>query len=335
MTIALVYGTTQQFRYRHRDINILGHIDAALPLRRSVYSLNRGPEVTFYVKPPPDEDRTGRQKKGPSINRLEHDGDFNIEIPVAAPELEPGDNAIEIEIEDGNGETESLDMRFTYAPAPLPLPLDLTDLSQVENIQEIGQIVDGAFDVDPVQNVIRSRAPVGSDIVLVLGSPHGSQEATYDIRFSGTDNGIFLGLSDFFVGHEAEDPDVGVKPGYSSAGLATVKPDGEARTWLAWGDLSKRKEFWVVRTEPAAHFPAQKGILYRVRHQVIFKDGVDRARFRIWPADRPEPDAWLCEEDDSGVAHTFIKFSRASFALFQYFGTPTEWSNIRVTALSP
>jgi hypothetical protein len=299
--------------------------------------LNGGPESCFYVKHSPktvEKEGTWKRRKVPSVNRLEHDGDFNIEIPVTTPELREGENGLTVEIEDGAGKREDLDMRFAWDPTPMPLPLDLRDLSGLTDIQEIGQVVDGAFDVDPARNAIRSRAPVGSDILLVLGSPHGSQEATYDVRFSDTEEGTFLGLSDFFAGHEAEDPDVGIKPGYSSSGLATLRPDGVAQAWISWGDLTKnRAEFWVVKTDPGNAFNIRKGILYRVRHQVIFEGGVNRTRFRIWPAEEMEADTWLCEEDDSRVADAFPKFSEGSFGLFQYYGCPTEWSNIRVTAL--
>ena len=331
MDISLVYGARQQFRFRHRDINVIGHVDAALPLRRSAYRLNDGPPVAFFVKAPPDD--AGKARKGASINRLVHDGDFNIEIPVTSEDLKPGDNTLVMEIEDGEGERGDLEMRFSWNPHPVTLPLDLADLSAFVDIQELGQVVDGAFDIYPDRNEIQSRAPVGSDILLLLGFPHGSQEATYDIRFSGVDEGIFLGLSDFFAGHEADDPDVGIKPGWSSAGLATLRPNGLAQTWLAFGDLTRRKEFWVVKTDPGNPFPVQADVRYSVRHQVIFRDGADRVRFRIWPADGPEPDTWLCEESDLTVADSYPKFTQASFGLFQSFGSPTAWSNIRVREL--
>ena len=77
----------------------------------------------------------------------------------------------------------------------------------------------------------------------------------------------------------------------------------------------------------------QPGRDYRVRHQVTFADGVDRCRFRIWPADEPEGDAWLCEESDVHVPDTFTKFTRASFGLFQNAGTAIEWFDIRLRDL--
>ncbi|MCI0530239.1 MAG: hypothetical protein L0Y56_22575, partial [Nitrospira sp.] len=183
-----------------------------------------------------------------------------------------------------------------------------------------------------------------------------SQEATYNIRFSEPDKGKYLGLSDFFVGHEEEDPPLGIKPGWSTAGLATLtygwrpgspaevranfkpvltrtRPDGEARAWISYGDNARRKERWLVKTDPPARVPIEEGGKYRVRHQVLFEGGINRVRFRVWPVHHPEPTDWLCDINDSGIAPGLPKFSRASFALFQHTGMPTEWSNIRVVAL--
>jgi hypothetical protein len=361
--IQWVYGALQQFKFRYRDINLLGHVDAIMPLRNSTYQLNDGPKTYFYVESipePPDLDWRFQYKQGPARLRLKNLGDFNIEIPIIAPELREGFNQLTVEIEDKKGNVEYSEVAFNWDPIPVPLPLDLTDLSLFTHIQDISQVVDGAFDLDPTANVIRSRAPVAPDALLIIGPPHGSQEATYDIRFSEPHKGKYLGLSDFFVGHEAEDPPIGIKPGWSTAGLATVTygwrpgspaevksidpkdlakeltmthPYGEARAWISYGDNARRKERWLVKTDPPARVPIEEGVKYRVRHQLLFDGGINRVRFRIWSADQSKPAEWLCDINDSGIANTLPKFSRASFALFQHTGMPTEWSNIRVVAL--
>jgi hypothetical protein len=258
-----------------------------------------------------------------------------------------------IEIEDRERRVERLEAAFVWDPAPVPLPLDLGDLSKLDHIQQVGQVVNGAFDLDPETNVIRSRAPVAPDALLVLGAPHGSQEATYDIRFSDLEWAKYLGLSDFFVRHEAEEPPIGIKTGWSTAGLATLtygwrpgspaevrqrpsaepNPWGEARAWLASADNSRRADRWLVKTDPPATLPVAAGVTYHVRHGVRFDRGVNSVRFRIWPDGEREPVAWLCDESDAAVAGTRTRVSRASFALFQHSGQPTEWSRIRVVAL--
>ena len=270
----------------------------------------------------------------PARSRLERIGDFNIEIPGWSPARVEGDSRLVIEIAGAAGGRHVSELTICWNPQPVALPLDLSDLSSFSHIQEVGQVVDGAFDLDPAAGVIRSRSPVARDAIVLLGPPHGSHEATYGIRFSETASGYLIGLSDFFVGHEADEPDVGVRPGWSSAGLAAVRPrDGGAQAWLAWGDLLERPEVWVVKTDLPVAFRVEPGRDYRVRHQVTFADGVDRCRFRIWPADEPEGDAWLCEESDANVADTFARFTRASFGLFQNAGMAIEWFDIQLRAL--
>jgi len=328
--IQLTYGTHQTFRYHHRDINVIGTAAVPQPVRSSVYQLNDAAPFAFYVK------GTDAKRDRISRNRLQSAGDFNIEIPVSSPGLVAGKNKLTIRVTDSDGQPHEVTMTFAWDPTPILLPIDLTDLSEVRDIQQIGQVVDGAFQVDASRNVIRTCSPVAKDALLLLGSPHGSQEATYGVRFPKR-GGTFLGLSDFFAGHEHATPHIGIKPGWSSAGLATIRPDSDkaAQVWLAWGDLLDRPEKWVVKTDPPKPFPVELGGVYRVRHQVLFEAGVNRCRFRIWPAGESEPGAWLCEEDDSAVPIEKAKFHAASFGLFQYGGEPTEWFDIRVDSLAP
>jgi hypothetical protein len=228
-----------------------------------------------------------------------------------------------------------LDARFNWDPRPIPLPLILDDLTGFGSIQEVGQAVNGEFEIDPVNNVIRSHVPVGSDILLLLGSPNGSQEATYQVKFSPiSDKWAFIGLSDFFFEHVEQSPGLGIKPGYSTAGLATIDHQGQAKVWLAWGDcLIDKKDAWLVKTEKDAKFPVQADIQYNVKHQSIIEEGINLSRFRLWPEGTIEPDMWLCEENNSHIETSLQRIPTASFGFFQYWGTPTEWTNINVKQL--
>jgi len=337
MTIRFAYGLAQQFRFRTRDLTFPGTVEGvAFPLRRATWSLNGGPETAFHVEAiaDPGIDWTTQYKDSPAELRCRDLGDFTIEVPVTDAALAEGENRLAVAIEDAAGRNECATLAFAWDPRPVPLPLDLADLAQVRSVQEIGQVVAGAFDVDPVQNVVRSRAPVYPDSMLVLGSPNRSQEATYNVRFLDFTGVKWLGPSDFFVGFEDKYPPIGIKTGWSSAGMIALNPRGEARSFISWGDHSETDREWVVVTDPPARFPVEKRVLYAVRHQVLFEGGVNRVRFRIWRADEPEPEGWLCEEDDSSIAAHFQRHDRASFGLFQHSGMPIEWSNLRVRALS-
>lgn len=336
MRIWLTYGKRQQFRYRHRDINIIGKVEGAVyPLEISHYRLNNGEDVYFYVETVSDKclDWTYQYKNSPAVNRLKDVGDFNIEIPIDSPYLRVGENHLLIIIQDANHVREEVEVTFTWDDRPVPLPIDLSDLTKYSHIQEVGQVVNGAFDLDRDMNLIRSRAPVYPDSLLVIGSPHGSQEATYNVRFTDMTKVKWLGPSDFFVGHEGPTPPIGIKPGWSTCGMACISPRWEARAFLAFGDHSGTDQEWVVQTAPPKRFIAEPGRLYCVRHQVLFKDGLNIVRYRIWPEGEDEPQTWLCEENDSSVPPTKPRFTKGSFALFQHSGMPIEWSNIRVFPL--
>ena len=333
----LIYGNQQQFRFRHGDINLLGKTDAALPVRRSVYQLNGGSPIHFYVEPEPKPN--GRTypwgTKTPSVLRLrDHPGHFNVEIPISHPDLQTGWNQITLQIEDATGTLATLEANFHWNPSPVSLPLDLTDLSDYQSIQDIAQVVNGTFDLDPEKSVIRSREPVGADILLLLGSPHRSQEATYTVKFAHPRGWCFLGLSDFFAGHLEQAPELGIKPGYCTAGLATLDHAGLPQIWMAWGDcLYNKPDTWVIKTKKPMKLPIQAGVTYRIRHQVVISEGSNFGRFRIWKQGNSEPDVWAAQADNRHLDPAQPRITQASFGLFQYWGLPTEWSNIQVRSL--
>jgi hypothetical protein len=336
MPITLTYGTRQRFRYRTYDLNFHGRLSRpVVPVREATWSLNGSAPVAFYVESVPDPgiDWTYEYKDSPSVNRLKDAGDFNVEVPVATPELRAGANELRIRIVDGAGVEEQVAVAFDWDPTPLPAELDLTDVTGFEHIQELGQAVDGAFDLDRDQNLIRSRGPVYVDSLLVLGSPHGSQEATYQVRFTDLTKVKWLGPSDFFAGHAGPTPPIGIKPGWSTAGMMALSPRNEARGFLAYGDHVGTDQEWVVQTAPPVRFIVEARVDYRVRHQVEFRDGVDHDRFKIWPVGDSEPDEWLVEEDDSAIPADHPKYTECSFGLFQHSGFPIEWSDIRVRPL--
>ena len=206
-------------------------------------------------------------------------------------------NELVVEVEDRWKERHSGAVTFSWDPEPPSLPLDLTNLSSVQTIQEIGQVVDGAFDIDHERNVIRSRTPVAPDNLLVLGPAAQSQEATFRIRFHDVAAGKYVGVGDFFVGHEDNRVPLGIKPGWSTAGMATVKSNGECRSWIAWGDNCDHPNMWMIVTEPAAYFRPIGKLDYRVRHQVCL-ERASQVPASAFGGGRDEPEDWLCAEDE-------------------------------------
>lgn len=346
MHIEFRYGQEQRFRRRYEDITVGGKVLAAqMPIRRATWCLNGGSRVPLYVESVPDVIlRAGRgggwftspidwrlsYKDSPAGLRLKELGDFTVEIPVSTVELRTGRNTMTVEVEDHGKMIDRATVEFAWDPRPVELPIHLDDLTGVAGIQDIAQVVDGYFIIDAEANAIVTRAPVAPDALALLAGPAGSQEATFEIICDEPSKSKYIGLSDFFVRHEAEDPPIGIKPGWSTAGLATIRFDGEARSWLAFGDNSLRREGWVVFTEPAAEYRMRPAVRYRVRHQAIFRSTVTTSRFRIWPVDETEPESWLCEESDASVDEGLPRHRSASFGLFQHTGGPTRWSDIHV-----
>ena len=336
--IVLAYGDRQTFRYRCEDIHFAGFTALTLPTRRSEWRLNGGAPIHFYIERQTTEADPRCypwDTRTPAVNRLlDLPGHFNIEIPVESPQLRAGHNRIGLAIEGQDGVQAQLEATFTWDPSAPGLPLHVSDLSKIQTIQDVAQVVDGLWDVDRAHNAIKTRAPVAADSLCLLGAPHASQEATYDVEFSSPLDGFFVGLSDFFVRHDEQVPSVGIKPGYSSAGLATLRPGGFAECWVAMGDNTWENDWaWVRKTRIPAVVSIAAGVVYTVRHQVIFDGGTIVSRFRLWRAGRPEPKGWLCTIDTASLSPNLPRPTAASFGLFQHRGNPTRWSNIKLRSI--
>lgn len=223
---------------------MLGRIlGADFPVRAAHFDLNSSGPRPFYVEQEPDPgiDWIHGYKRSPGELRCRDQGEFSVEIPAADGDLAIGENQLCITVEDGAGTIHGTEMVFNWSADPVDLPMDLQDLSPYRSVQEIGQAINGAFDLDPEANLIRSHGPVAPDAVLLLGSPHGNQEATYRVRFTETAGAKWLGLADFFAGLTDGVPVRGIKVGWCSAGMAALSPMDGGRSFLAWGGRPFRR----------------------------------------------------------------------------------------------
>lgn len=342
------YGLKQEFRVHHRDINVVGRFLGSLPAKEGRWRLNDGPTEKFWVEPPTDVtiDYSFQYKKdSPSRLRLPHGGDFNVEIPVGHSSLRSGTNVLDLTIIDSGGDAHQSSLTIEWDPSPPAIAIDLDDLSAFTSPQEFGQVVNGRWDVDPILDVIRTRGPVAPDSLLLIGPPQGSQEATYQFRYFDGSRSKYIGLSDFFIGHEVERPEIPIKPGWSTAGLATSRPRGEGawetRLWIARGDrpgwrpssagiAENTSSHGVVRTDPAVFFEFAPFCWYNIRHRVEFGTHGISASVKAWPEGSEEPVQWLCSERDPRTELA----SHATFGLFQHSGLPSEWRKVSLRPLS-
>jgi hypothetical protein len=336
--VRLPYGTRQRFRRRTADITIRGTLErAGFPVAAAWFRLNDGPRHDLYVEQEPDRDTdwVNAYKATPAELRCREQGEFCVEIANNDAGLRVGANDVVLAFRDSAADKAEVSLHFDWDPEPLPLPLDLRDLRRFASLQDVGQVVNGAFDLDHHLNVIRSRSPAAPDALLVLGSPHGSQEATYGIRFLELSGAKWLGCSDFFAGMTQGVPARGIKVGWCSAGMAALSPSDGARAFIAWGDHSGDPREWAIATHPAASVRIERHVLYRVRHQITLQDSNHRVRWRIWPDHEAEPASWTCMEESAKVPGHLPRHQAASFALFQHMGHSIEWSDIVVHAYAP
>lgn len=337
LSIDPTYGTSQTFRFRVPEITVLGVINGLKTAPdEAVFQLNGATQRPFYVEAIHDEgvDWLNGYKQSPGELRCRHFGEFCLEIAADDPHLEEGSNQLFMQVRSSN-DIAKQEIAFEWNAAPLSDDQNLTDLTTYSTVQEVGQIVNGAFDLDRAMNLIRSRAPVAPDALLVIGSPGQSQEATYRVRFTEPVHSKWLGLSDFHAGIIEGVPPRGIKVGWSSAGMAVAMPSGGARSFLAWGDHSGHPNEWAIATNPPVEVEIERGQAYRVRHQMLLTPDQNRVRFRLWPEDGQEPDIWLCDEHDGLLPKNMPRHASASFSLFQHMGMPVEWSDIALRSLDP
>jgi hypothetical protein len=128
--IQVWYGENQTFGKTgipQKWINILGNINAKKGIKHVFYRLNDGDSVSITL--------------GSDLHRLAGEGDFNIDI--AFEDCNPGKNQIQVFATDSTGKRVSKTTGFiVFKDKKWPLPYTIK-WSEVENIQDVVQIVDG------------------------------------------------------------------------------------------------------------------------------------------------------------------------------------------------
>jgi hypothetical protein len=348
LNVRFYYGRRQRFLNHCGVVTILGNVESDLELASCSYRLNGSPDQPVFVDQvsPVGVDTRFEYKQSPARQRLHEPGDFAIDIQATDPALRAGENHLEVRAVDAEGRVEVGSCDFVWDPSEVRLPVVIGPDVDVGDIQQVGMVAAGLFEWDREWGCVRTKAPVRPDSLLVIGGRAGSQEALYEVRVSLPLASKYVGLSDFWLGFEAEDPAFPVRQLWSTAGLATIRPRGEysweARIWIAIADapgLRRRsahehgRRRSVVRTDPPVRFELADGQWYQVRHQVLIDGAAVCSRFRIWPRGDMEPSQWLCEE--RAILREAVQTGpiRPAFSLFQHSGFPTSWRCIWVREL--
>ena len=123
MTIRLVHGSEQRFRFRCPDITIRGLIeDRKMPIVAAGVTLNGSASRPLYVEQDPDAglDWVHAYKATPAELRCREQGEFCIEIAAIDPALREGSNDLQIWARDSSGQRETKTLHFHWDPIPCP-----------------------------------------------------------------------------------------------------------------------------------------------------------------------------------------------------------------------
>lgn len=279
------YGARQRFGHMgtpQRWVNILGSAAPAERVAKIDYRLNGGEARPL--------------SSGPDLRRLASPGDFNIDIDRA--ELREGENTLVIRAVAGNGAAAETEVTLEYTTGERwPLPYSV-DWSQVANIQDAAQIVDGQWRLE--NGGVRTVVPY-YDRVLAFGDMNWTDyAATVEVTFHGFP-GKRPGGPHFNVNHAG----IGLRwRGHGEDGRqprVQWYPLGAATEFTLEKDLAQCR--WRILPGPPREpewaeqpYAIELGKPYLLKGEArTMPDGRHRYRTKIWSPDRNELDFWAVE----------------------------------------
>jgi len=285
--IDLWYGNHQIFGnagIQQPMINIIGQVKNPENLYCLTYSFN-GMRVPIPV--------------GPSAFRLVEPGEFNIEIDRKG--LEPGEYNLDIIAIYKNGKTTSEKVKFRLENKTALMPINI-DWSKVKQIQDVGQVVDGKWQI--TNDGLRTLC-VGYDRIIAIGD---SSWRDYELNV------------DFVIHKLSEDP---LAYGWPSMGPA-MHVGFRWQGHRDWGDIFPRRGYSGFGALFSYHFNKGKteqyiwiqdqinnkavitnipvnvelGSKYSLRAQVYSRPGkASLYKMKIWKKGIAEPAVWDIEAE--------------------------------------
>jgi len=313
----LWYGPRQSFGHLgepQRWINVLGNVSPWSELDQLTYSLNGN--------------APRRLSLGSDLHRLAMPGDFNVEL--AWDDLESGNNTVSLTAAFRDGELiETVATLHITRGQQWPLPYRV-DFGEVETLQDAVQIVDGYWRL--TDNGVRTVQP-WYDRVLAMGDASWhNYEATVRLTLHDyippqpgppTYNVTHIGLSLRWRGHTTD----GRQPGRQWYPLGA---QGE----LLLDNDPPRCRWRVVlgkgnATGPSQPFQLDSRLFLKAQVQTL-DDGRTRYRFKHWPVEDAEPEAWGIETCKPGGA----EYASGAFCLVPHHSDVTI-HEVVVTPLPP
>ncbi|MDX1436060.1 MAG: hypothetical protein R3335_04570, partial [Anaerolineales bacterium] len=223
--IDLFYGTSQSFGgfgSPQTWVNILGNVSDPSGVDNLSYRLNGGPSKPLSI--------------GPDTRRLEYSGDFNIDLHIN--DLNNGINTVVITATDNlsNVSQETVTVNYNAATS-WPLPYSI-DWSLVSDIQDVAQVVDGAWTLQNGALRINS-SNYGYDREVAIGDlAWDDYEITVPVTIHGIDpsgfdppsNSPAIGIVMRWKGH-TDNPVAGWQPKSGWFPLGVIG-------WYRWQDMT-------------------------------------------------------------------------------------------------
>jgi uncharacterized repeat protein (TIGR01451 family) len=297
--ITFWYGNNQTFGLNgipQRWVNIVGNVLSPVgPLKSLTYRLNGGAPQPLWI--------------GANATRLNHPGDFNVEI--AYSDLRPGANTVVVTATDQSGNQTSGTVNVNYvAGRRWAMPYTI-DWSTVTNIQDVVQVVDGKWSLQP-DGTVRTEE-VGYDRLLNLGDMsawrnyvvtaemtiHYINDSRIPAPPSHIENVFGVGILVGWTGHTHEG--YPQQPGYGHPfpGIGWWSNSGGIGPWLSLYQNTARHPESVMAYQRSNGLPLQFETKYIFKMQVRQNGSNNSSHysFKVWPAGSAEPSAWNVEAD--------------------------------------
>ena len=296
VTIDVWYGDSQDFGdpgTPQEWVNILGRVSGDGPFTLS-YTLNGGASKPLSVGHQADVGNApGDNSRNP---RLDAPGDFNIELAVA--DLTDGANTVVITAldKDSNSVTKNVTVNYDSTNS---WPTTYT-AAWTGDVTDKAQVVDGLWSVSGGQV---SPVEIGYDRALAIGDMEGWTD--YEVTFPVTVNsvnvspdipgaGAGVGMIVRWQGHiPSVEPDLQPLEGWRRLG---------ALGWYRWAldgteaiELRGHEGKWIQATSDNV---LEFGTAYNFKLSIQNTPSPtlnDYYRFKMWPANQPEPPLWDVE----------------------------------------
>lgn len=276
-TIDVWYGDSQTFGQpglSQRWVNILGNASSPHGIASLSFSLNGGDDEALNWLP---------------FRRLAEEGDFNVEIDPSR--LLSGANSVVIRAEDTVGALSFQEVTVQFSPNTT-WPLDfLADWSNVADVTDVAQIVDGLWSIDSGQ--LRNGRMRYDRTVAIGDQAWTDYEVTVPVTVHGINDDGFGGLNlrpalGVMLRWPGHGPVNGAQPGHEyrpqgGGAWYDIRPDLEGRLYLQdFEDLLEFEDLTI---------PFDTPYLFKVRVETVSENSA-RYFTKVWPQASPEPADW-------------------------------------------